>query len=128
MTSVIAVGAGGFCGAVLRYLIGSAGFYKGAALPVSTMLINFTGAFIIGAVMALAMHFEKIDSRIILFLTTGLCGGFTTFSTFSLETAELLSDGRTMHAFIYAAASVTVCVVSVIAGKASVSALVSYIR
>jgi CrcB protein len=124
MTEILIVGAGGFIGAALRYLMALAKLFEGSSLPVSTMLVNLAGAFAIGAVSALAGHFDGLDSRVVLFLTTGLCGGFTTFSTFSLETLDLISSGNLLLGAVYAAASTAGCVLAVFAGRCAMSLLV----
>lgn len=87
MLNCIAVGCGGFLGAVCRYLCnlipsGNVSF------PLTTMMINIMGALLIGLFSTLPGAIGiPLDPRLNLFLTTGLCGGFTTFSTFSLEAA-----------------------------------------
>lgn len=87
MLNCLAVGAGGFVGAVLRYLVSMIPLDKTGAFPVNTLLINILGAFAIGAITALGAKTAGLDPRLTLLLKTGICGGFTTFSTFALETA-----------------------------------------
>lgn len=85
MLNCLAVGAGGFVGAVLRYLVSMIPLDKTGAFPVNTLLINILGAFAIGAITALGAKTAGLDPRLTLLLKTGICGGFTTFSTFALE-------------------------------------------
>lgn len=114
MDKFLWVGLGGAIGSILRYTL--------SLLPIKssflvlTLITNLLGAFIIGVVVGL---FEKqyLSSYIHLFLKTGVCGGFTTFSTFSLETLTLLENGMVFMAIVYAFISVAGCVVGVYLGK-----------
>ena len=117
MINCIVVGAGGFIGAVCRYLIGMIPLKEGCTFPIKTLMINIAGSFLIGIVAALAMRTESLDSRIVLFLKVGICGGFTTFSSFALETTDLMKDGKMHLAAIYAVLSVTLGVLAVFAGQ-----------
>ena len=98
------VGLGGALGSMLRYgialLIGQKNF------PLATLLINIAGSFIIGLVIALALRNESFAGNGKLFLATGLCGGFTTFSAFTLEGMGLLQQQRVFLFLLYFAASV----------------------
>lgn len=81
-----------------------------------TLLTNFLGAVVIGAVAQAAGQLPMSKSAV-LFLKTGLCGGFTTFSTFSLETVELLEQGRWAAGGGYILASVGLCLAGVLLGR-----------
>ena len=104
--SCIAVGAGGFLGSVLRYLIGLLPVRETTLFPVRTFAINLLGCALIGCLAALASRNTTLDPRLILFLKVGLCGGFTTFSTFGLETAQLIRGGHPAVAALYVVLSV----------------------
>ncbi|MDE6830931.1 MAG: fluoride efflux transporter CrcB [Lachnospiraceae bacterium] len=117
MIDCIAVGIGGFIGAVCRYLIGMVPLKEGCTFPIKTFLINIAGSFLIGIIAALAMKTDSLDSRTVLFLKVGLCGGFTTFSSFALETADLMKDGKIHLAALYSVLSVTFGVLAVFAGQ-----------
>lgn len=117
MVECMVVGAGGFLGAVCRYLIGLFPLKEGCAFPVKTFLINIIGSFIIGIVVALAMKTDWMNPRIVLFLKVGICGGFTTFSSFALETSDLMRDGKVSIAVLYAVLSVVCGVAAVFAGQ-----------
>ena len=117
MIDCIVVGVGGFVGAVCRYLIGMIPLKEGSAFPIKTLMINIAGSFLIGIVAALAMKTESLDSRIVLFLKVGICGGFTTFSSFALEMTDLMKDGKMHLAAIYTVLSVTLGVLAVFAGQ-----------
>ena len=108
MLNILAVGAGGFIGAVLRYLIGKISISENTVFPIKTFAINVVGCLAIGLITVLAAKNTHIDQRWILFLKVGLCGGFTTFSTFALETTVLLKGGHTGVAFLYAILSMVI--------------------
>ncbi|MDO4501571.1 MAG: fluoride efflux transporter CrcB [Coriobacteriia bacterium] len=124
MLSALCVGAGGFVGALLRYLLGLLPWQ--GDFPLITFCINFAGSFLIGVVAEVAFQrVDQVNPQLILFLKTGLCGGFTTFSTFSLETLTLLEKGRFALGGAYAFGSLAVCLAGVMAGKAAARALLS---
>ena len=79
MLNCLAVGAGGFLGAVLRYLCSLLPLGRDGGFPVGTLLVNVLGAFAIGLIAAAAARHAALSPRMILFLKTGICGGFTRF-------------------------------------------------
>ena len=101
---LLAVAGGGAIGSVVRYVIGVVLHRAGNGFPVSTLLINVVGSFLIGL---FARLFEAPDHNQLLrvALTVGLCGGFTTFSSFSAETLALAGEGRVAAAAGYVALS-----------------------
>lgn len=107
------VGLGGFVGSVLRYLVSLAPIRHESGFPIVTLSINVLGAFLLGLIMAAAGRGSGIDPRTLLFLKVGICGGFTTFSTFALEAHTLLSGGKPITALLYMLLSVTLCVLAV---------------
>ena len=109
------VALGGGLGAVCRYLVSLIPLTT--QFPWLTLLTNFAGAVVIGAVAAAAAALPLAPSAV-LFLKTGLCGGFTTFSTFSLETVQLLERGSYGLGAAYAAGSVLLCLAGVLLGGA----------
>lgn len=114
MDKFLWVGLGGALGAILRYSISL--LPMKSSFPILTFITNLIGAFIIGMVVGL---FEKhyLSSQLNLFLKTGVCGGFTTFSTFSLETLSLFENGMFILAILYIFMSVGGCVIGVYIGK-----------
>lgn len=124
MLKCVLVGAGGFIGAVLRYLIGLIPIKANDSFPFKTLFINVAGAFMIGIITALAER-KNINPNLVLMLQVGVCGGFTTFSTFAYETSGLMKNGNTAQAVIYAVLSVVLCVLAVFAAQAAVKAVIS---
>lgn len=125
MLQCLFVGLGGFAGAVGRYLLGLLPFTAASGFPLKTFFINVLGAFFIGFISgAAAKKGVASDSYAILFLQTGVCGGFTTFSTFSLENIKLLEDGHTALALLYMLLSVVCCLAGVVLGKFTAAKLV----
>lgn len=119
LANCLCVGAGGFVGAVARYLVGLAVPANGSGFPVATFVINIVGSFAIAFVTALFLRQVGIDARQFLFLTTGVCGGFTTFSTFSLESMRLIEKGDALLAGVYIVGSVAMCLIAAYLGQAA---------
>ena len=117
----LAVGAGGFIGSVFRYLIGLAPFLNKWDIPLHTLAVNVIGAVIIGMVVKSAESYEAVNETAVLLLKVGVCGGFTTFSTFSLESLELLQSGKWLLFGVYVAASLVLCIGGVFAGRCMIS-------
>ncbi|MCE0825003.1 fluoride efflux transporter CrcB [Buttiauxella sp. A2-C2_NF] len=91
---LLAVFIGGGTGSVARWLLSMRFNPVHAAIPVGTLVANLVGAFIIGLGLALFTRMTHLDPVWKLLITTGFCGGLTTFSTFSAEVVFLLQDGR----------------------------------
>lgn len=105
--SILIVGIGSFMGGSLRYIISmimrdvcKQGF------PWGTLAVNLVGCFLIGVVFALFSRFSSTSHPWCLLLTTGLCGGFTTFSTFANESLQMLQNGQWVAFLTYVAISV----------------------
>jgi CrcB protein len=118
-TTWVAVAVGGAVGSLARFWLAAAmTALTGPRFPWGTLLINVMGSFVIGLVAALTMVPARVgmhpDVRI--FLMVGVCGGFTTFSAFSLQTLELLQGGAFWPAAGYIVGSVAFCLASVWAG------------
>lgn len=112
MLNCIYVGIGGFIGAVLRYLISLVPITRGS-FPVNTFITNIIGAVIIGIIIARTGRSDTLSPEKVLILKTGLCGGLTTFSTFSAETWSLLQSGNMVLGGAYIVGSVVLCVIGV---------------
>ncbi|MCO5129610.1 MAG: fluoride efflux transporter CrcB [Xanthobacteraceae bacterium] len=114
---IAAVAAGGAIGSVARYLAGiGVGKLVGFGFPWGTLLINIAGSFLIGVfVESFALRWDLPQTARV-FLTIGICGGFTTFSTFSLESVLLMERGELGAAAAYIVASVVVSILALFAG------------
>jgi CrcB protein len=106
LPAIVAVAVGGAVGSVLRYLATLLLTPATIAFPFATLAVNVIGSFLLGW---LSSRFDAPDSNALLrlALTTGACGGFTTFSTFSAETLLLVQHGRTLRAVAYVTLSLT---------------------
>jgi CrcB protein len=99
MENFLAVGAGGFLGAITRYAVGLwIGQRWGRSFPMGTFVINVSGSFIIGLVMTLFTERLMVNPQWRLLIAVGFLGAYTTFSTFELETGNLLRDSEWMLA------------------------------
>lgn len=111
LLAVAAVAAGGAIGASFRHLLGLALMrLLGTGFPYGTFAANVLGALLMGSFIALLERWEIRGTHPRLFLTTGLLGGFTTFSTFSLEVVLLYERNEHWLALFYALSSVVICV------------------
>ena len=111
--NILMVGLGGMLGSILRYL--AYVFFGSHSFPLVTLLINISGSFIIGMISGLALKNASFGEWK-LFLITGVCGGFTTFSTFSMESFQLLQQNRNIAALIYILSSFFLGISAAIAG------------
>jgi CrcB protein len=119
VTTWLAVAAGGALGSLARFWLAAImTMLTGPRFPWGTLLINVLGSFIIGLVAGLTAVPVRIgmhpDVRV--FVMVGVCGGFTTFSAFSLQTLELLQSGEIASALGYMAGSLLFCLIAVWAG------------
>lgn len=108
MLNILSVGLGGFVGAVCRYLIGLIPINEITTFPIKTFVINVIGCIVIGVITVAAARNTSLNPYMLLFLKVGLCGGFTTFSTFALESVDLMKNGNVMMSFLYVFGSVLV--------------------
>jgi len=114
---LLAVAAGGALGSVARYLAGiGATKLFGLAFPWGTLLINIAGSFLIGVFVELFALKWDLPQEARVFLTVGICGGFTTFSAFSLEAWLLMERGEWGYAAAYIAGSVILSIAALVLG------------
>ena len=113
--SILQVALGGAVGAVLRYLT-NVGVMRliGPGFPWGTLIVNIAGSFAMGVLVVVLAH--KGGMRFAPLLMTGVLGGFTTFSAFSLDTLTIWERGEPVSAFIYVAVSVLVSLAAIVAG------------
>ncbi len=118
--SMLAVGAGGFVGSGLRYGLSLAAQRWSVSFPHGTLWANWLGCLLLGGVMALAAETEILSPPMRLFWATGLCGGFTTMSTFMYEMTRLSRDTEYGLAALYFAATLAGCAMAFWAGSMGV--------
>ena len=118
LATCLLVTLGGAIGTLARYLISTVTMPVSRDLPWGTIGINIVGSFIIGffGTLTLAHGRYAASENVRLFVMVGLCGGFTTFSSFSLQTLDLLRSGAVIRAGVNIVASVVLCVLAVAAG------------
>ncbi|HWH51454.1 MAG TPA: fluoride efflux transporter CrcB, partial [Gemmatimonadaceae bacterium] len=97
----------------------------GIDFPAGTLVINITGSFLIGFFLRYALQSAVIGPEMRIFLTTGFCGGYTTFSTFSYETITLLQDGEYGRASLYVGSSVAFALAATVLGIAAANWLLA---
>ncbi|MDT8331015.1 fluoride efflux transporter CrcB [Roseomonas gilardii] len=117
-TTCLLVMIGGALGTLARYAVSVLALPISRDLPWGTILINAAGSFVIGffGTLTLAHGRFPVSENIRLFVMIGLCGGFTTFSSFSLQTLDLLRSGAVLRASINIVASLLLCIGAVAVG------------
>lgn len=112
-----AIAAGAAVGGVSRYYLASSLQQRfGAGFPWGTLVVNVTGSLLLGFLIRYALATPAISVEVRALLTTGFCGGYTTFSTFSFETAALLEEGQYERAGAYVLGSVVLSLLATICG------------
>ena len=109
------VALGGALGAIGRYAISLIPVKTG--FPILTLITNIIGAILIGFIVGVVSNKSNASDNTVLFWKTGVCGGFTTFSTFSLEALSLFEKKSYLFGSIYILLSVSFCVLGVLLGK-----------
>ena len=123
MNLVLAVAGGSAVGGLLRYLLSGAIQQRSTGFPTGTLVVNVLGSFILGSLVRYAAVNPTLSPHLRLLLGAGFCGGFTTFSTFSVETLELLQQGQHPRAFLYITLSVVTSLAAAMAGMVATRAL-----
>ncbi|MCZ2810988.1 fluoride efflux transporter CrcB [Modestobacter sp. VKM Ac-2979] len=125
MTGYVAAALGGVLGALARWGVAEALPSPAGSWPWATLLVNLTGCALIGALLALLLARHPDSPWLRPFLATGVLGGYTTFSTFAVETVQLAEDGAVALAVGYVLVSVVGGVLAVVAGLTAGRAVVS---
>src|SRR3954471_6417135 len=120
------VALGSAVGGVARFLLASMLQQRaGPSFPVGTLVVNVTGSLLLGFLMHFALSTPAVSTEVRALLTTGFCGGYTTFSTFSYEAMMLGEDGQYSRAAVYIALSIGASLVGVWLGIATARELVT---
>lgn len=122
---ILWIAAGAAIGANLRYFVGQwVATWLGVGFPYGTLLINVSGSFLIGVISTMLTERSLVESHWRLFLLVGLLGGYTTFSSYALETVSLIQSDRWLTALTYMLASMLLglgaCIVGIVAVRASI--------
>lgn len=122
--NLLIVGVGGFIGSIARFLFSklnsSVYFFS---IPIGTLLVNVTGSFIIGFLTGIAAKSEVLSFEWRLFLMVGICGGFTTFSSFTNENLALLQSGQFFSVIVYTCLSIILGFLAVYLGYTTTNLL-----
>jgi len=114
---ILLVGFGGFIGSVARYLFsGAIAKWFPASFPIGTFIVNVAGCLLIGIIYGVASRFGWMTQEWKLFLATGICGGFTTFSAFAYENFKLIETSEYWTFALYTFLSLVFCLLAVFVG------------
>ena len=105
LKNILLVGAGSFFGGALRYIVSLLVKYTGG-FPWATFTVNLLGCLLIGVLWGIFSRCANASQQLVLFLSVGFCGGFTTFSTFSKESFQLIQSGNWLYFSLYVAGSI----------------------
>ena len=115
LKNILLVGAGSFFGGVLRYIVSLLVKYTGG-FPWATFTVNLLGCLLIGVLWGIFSRCANASQQLVLFLSVGFCGGFTTFSTFSKESLQLIQSGNWLYFSLYVAGSILLSLLLVAVG------------
>jgi len=123
------IALGSAIGGVGRYLLGGViQRLSGGTFPIGTLIINITGSFLLGLIYRYSADSAAITPEVRAMLTIGVCGGYTTFSSFSYESVRMMEDGQAARALAYVALSVGLCLCGTFLGIAAGRELVGLRR
>ena len=105
LKNILLVGAGSFFGGALRYIVSLLVKYT-CGFPWATFTVNLLGCLLIGVLWGIFSRCANASQQLVLFLSVGFCGGFTTFSTFSKESLQLIQSGNWLYFSLYVAGSI----------------------
>ena len=110
MKSIFLIGIGGFIGSIMRYLIyiWTQSLFKELSFPLGTLIVNISGCLLLGLLNGWAENHQFFTLQIRLFMFVGLLGSYTTFSTFSYQTIEMIQSGHSYQALLNVAIQVIV--------------------
>jgi CrcB protein len=117
MKNLLIIGAGGAIGSIGRYLVQVwADRYLTLRFPVGTLMVNFSGCLLIGLLYGLSLRNGWFTFEWRIFLITGICGGYTTFSSFAYESISLVREGQLAAFFLYVGGSVILGLLATVIG------------
>ena len=117
MKQLLLVGLGGFIGSIARYLVSKLNLtWYFHDIPMGTLTLNILGSILIGFFLGIFVNSDLLNTNLKLFLVVGICGGFTTFSSFTNENFQLLQNGQFLTAAVYALGSLLFGVIAVYLG------------
>jgi len=116
LKSVLMVGIGSFVGGVARYTISLLMRGQTHNFPFATLIVNLLGCLLIGIFYGIAIRYPSISRNTLLLLTTGVCGGFTTFSTFANESLQLIQNNNFLGFAVYISLSLIMGILAVFCG------------
>lgn len=116
MKALLMVFLGGGLGSVTRYLISRTLNLARFPFPLGTFSVNIVGSLLLGFILGIALKTGQLSNNSVLFLATGFCGGFTTFSTFAFENQQLLKSGDYFNFALYTFGSILIGVMAVFVG------------
>jgi CrcB protein len=124
LKNVLLIGLGSGIGGALRYIaFNLLHESRQVGFPVKTLIVNILGCLLFGIITGLAGSDPNNRGKLFEFLTIGICGGFTTFSTFAGDNMKMLTNGQLMDSFIYTVLSLILCVVVCFIGNRLATAM-----
>jgi CrcB protein len=124
MKAILLVGLGGGIGSIFRYLTTVVvSKWSHSAISPATFIANILGCILVGIIFGIIEKQQIISNDLKLLLITGFCGGYTTFSAFSLENLQLIQSGHAGHAIVYALSSIILGILAVWGGIMIVKAI-----
>lgn len=122
--NILLIGFGGFIGSVARYFVSKLNLHIDFfSIPVGTLLVNIVGSLLIGILIGISEKSTVFSLELRMFLMIGLCGGFTTFSSFAGENLMLMRNGQLLPVFLYTGLSIFLGFIAVFLGFTLTKAL-----
>ncbi len=124
LKNILLIGLGGFIGSIARYMVSRLNNHiEWLSIPVGTLAVNVIGSFLIGFLIGISEKSPILTVELRMFLMVGLCGGFTTFSSFSGENLMLMRNGQFLPIFLYTGLSILLGFTAVYLGYVSTKLL-----
>lgn len=117
MNTLVLIGLGGCLGAILRYELTTLLSHLSISFPVGTLGVNVMGSFCLGLIMFSTEHAGWVDEKTLMFFAIGLLGSFTTMSTFSFESVQLIDQGKNLLFILNVTGTILLTLCAIILGK-----------